>query len=352
MDNTDYALMAEQIQGHPYFGRHQKILKGPKITFQGETLEDRIFSRSAIIGDHSTHISVTRALRPRYIGEIIAKRTDQSGCIFCYPDVTKVTTEPKIYHYFSSGGFQPLSFYNLYGLDEVSMITVFAGHKSQLKELTFDDLVSYMESLYELSHFLKKEHNACHVWEFINWGPLAGASQEHPHAQRGTGPFNPVIEQEALQIARLTYREGNDPFETYKKELKESPYFIWESEEPDGLFIHAPFAPILPHQVDVFPKQRIHHILELTDLGQRVRIARSMLGVFQALHEKLGVTDLNVALHQEFFNVESNYRLHWHFYPRNLNKLAGIEIGHGTYIVNVFPEETADVLRKHYRTKQ
>jgi len=352
--SEDYSTIAEDIQSHPYFGSLQTILNCPEKTVRGRTVKDKILFREDPFRTHSTRISTIRAQRQNNIKkkplEAEEDLEEVTSCNFCPPQIWDETTQPRIVHdRLRRGDFVPVTFQNLYGIDEISMITVFAEHKTKLIDLTFDDLVCYLETLYDTAQFLKDKYSARNVWDFVNWGFLAGASQEHPHAQRGTGPFKDTLSQkEAKYVAGYAYETGERFFEKYLGAIRDSPYLIWEEPEKDDLLIYAPFAPRFPHQVDLIPKKRIRHVLELKDPDQRIRMARSMLGVLHALYQNLRVTDVNIALHQEFFDIMGNFRMHWHIYPRNLNTLAGFELGHEGYVVNKFPEETADVLRSYY----
>jgi len=112
------------------------------------------------------------------------------------------------------------------------------------------------------------------------------------------------------------------------------------------LFICAPFAPKFPDHVDIISKRGFNTLLD-TSWDYRKGLAESMLGVFHSLCIHRGVSDFNLALHQNFFEVKDFYRLHWHVYPRNKNNLGGMEINN-SYVVGVFPQVTAKALRQHF----
>lgn len=355
-----YVQSALEKSDHPYFKRYQKVHHG-KLTLNGKEKMYSLICREDPFGTHTCIISEERARRSIDIGRVISEVLPQEKCTFCPPKIYELTPEPRISHGYAKKGnqdYEILSIPNLYPFSPDHYVTVFSYHKPNLTDLTFEDIVNYINSLYTLAQKFR-EGNALGIWDFINWGSLAGASQSHPHAQRGpiipemTGLDAILIDsvKESRLISKLSYRiGGEDPYGYCLEQLRKSDLFIWESKEENGIFIHAPFAPKFPHQVDVVVKKKIGNILQL-EKEEREMAARCMLGIFHALAQKLEVTDLNVVTHQELFHLSerSSYRLHWHFMPRNLNRLAGFETGFGSYITPFLPEETADVLRKHYK---
>lgn len=296
---------------------------------------------------HSTSISEDRANRPENIKHV-RKETKKEGCIFCVPNIYEVTPEPRIDHsrdgLFTLEGKPVISVPNLYPFSQDHYVTVFADHKPDMIDLCKEDLINYIEtSFYFANKFRAEKFEG--MWDIVNWGAAAGASQPHPHAQRGVleGKLNSIITLEQVSLSKRAKDIGKDPFEVYMSKVRDSPYFVFEN---DFLFICAPYAPKFPDQVDIISKQGFNTLLD-TGWDYRKGLASSMLGVFHALSMKRGVSDFNLTLHQNFFEVKDNYRLHWHVYPRNKNNLGGMEINN-SYVVSVFPQVTAKALREHF----
>lgn len=354
----EYFRRAIAKSEHPYFSHFQQIVNG-NLVFGRDNKEYSLFLRNDPFGTNVCRISEARAKRPRAIGEVVLEAKPQEECVFCPPKINGNTPEPKIIHgHGTTDGvpYEIVSVPNLHPFSPDHYVTIFSSHKPKLTDLTAPDLVAYVNSLYDLAGRFQRG-GALGMWDFINWGPAAGASQSHPHAQRG-----PIIEEmlgsdmdsvysvrESGLVSKLAYQMGSDPYENHINQLRDSDLFIFESGGEGGIFIYAPLAPKFPHQVDITVKRKVGNVLQL-EKGERELMAGSMLGVFRALADKLGVTDVNVVLHQELFHLSdrSHYRMHWHIMPRNLNSIAGFELGVGPYVVPFFPEETASVLREHY----
>jgi UDPglucose--hexose-1-phosphate uridylyltransferase len=122
--------------------------------------------------------------------------------------------------------------------------------------------------------------------------------------------------------------------------------------ENDGYVLFCPFASRFPFELAIYPKR--HHpdftsctANELKDLAEVLRFALHRLN---AVLEKPGY---NLLLHtaplrrpntERFASSRYDYCWHVEIVPR-FNALAGFEIGLGTYINTVYPEEAAQFLR-------
>jgi galactose-1-phosphate uridylyltransferase len=241
---------------------------------------------------------------------------------------------------------------NLYPFASPHWVTVFSTHKPDLSKLDYSDMTNYFESGYEILTEIEKNgaHGVDGYWDIINWGNLAGASQVHPHAQRG-GLLEKAIttldsELEAYCSGAYKRMQSQDPFEEYMNIIRESDLVGWEDSY---LFIHSPFAPKMSDQIDIILKPKIHSLSELNE-KERYHIARCMLGVFHMQYHQRKVKHLNVIMHQQRFSSrEKTYRIHWHIIPRDKSLWGGMEMNE-KYVVDVYPETTAAEIRKHYKT--
>jgi len=309
--------------------------------------------KDPLFGHYSSLISPERVKRP-HTTDVEERRTDESTCIFCPPRIYQVTPEPKKRHkgfitYKESEKHPVLSVPNLFPFGKPHYVTVFKVHEPDLMQLDFNDMEAYLESGCEIAREIKGMEGVFGMWDIINWGYYAAASQIHPHAQRG-GLTRVMMTEMDIEYERYGRLSAKDQFNEYMSRIRGSDLFGWESEL---LFINAPFAPKVPDQVDVIVKPQIRNMLELYDLGEskRCEIARSMLGILHLLDNKRGVTDLNVITHQARFDQDGSYRLHWHILPRNKRgfswRWGGMEM-EGAYVVDVYPDETAAAIRDHY----
>lgn len=331
---------------------HEIVHEGQEKKSLIEIRIDPLFEQYSL---HSTSISEARANRPENFSSNghSNEPEEDPDCIFCPQKVFKVTPEPRIIHgdlTTVDNTHNIITVPNLYPFSVPHYVTIFSTHKPNLKALTYIDMINYLESSYFLAREMKGKKGVYGMWDIINWGAAAAASQSHPHAQRGGIRKLMVVkaDKESDAIERLIKEKGTDQFEEYLRKVRDSPYFIFEN---DLLQISAPFAPKFPDQVDIICKKPFRNIVDIESKQERDNIASTMLGVFHALKEKRGVTDLNLIMHQERFNVESHYRLHWHVYPRNKNKLGGLEVGDSINVVHVYPEKTAEALKAHYYSR-
>jgi UDPglucose--hexose-1-phosphate uridylyltransferase len=122
--------------------------------------------------------------------------------------------------------------------------------------------------------------------------------------------------------------------------------------ENDSFFLFCPYASRFPFELAIFPKR--HHpdfascaTPELHDLAEVLRFA------LQRLNEILDKPGYNLLLHtaplrrpatERFASTRYDYCWHVEIVPR-FNSLAGFEVGLGSYINTVFPEEAARYLR-------
>lgn len=331
-----------------------------EITHEGKEKKSAIEIRlDPLLGPyslHSTSISEARANKPENFetnGQVAGEKEPEvdPDCPFCPQKIFSVTPEPRIIHgdlvTIKDDSHKVITVPNLYPFSVPHYVTIFSKHRPDLRKLGYDELINYMESGYFLAREMKGKKGVEGMWDIINWGPTAAASQPHPHAQRGGVRKTMIVraDKEAEGIERLVKETGKDPFAEYMAKVRDSPYFIFEN---NMVQIHAPFAPRFPDQVDVICKKKASNILDLEIKEERDEIARTMLGIFHALREKRGVTDLNLIMHQDRFGKNGSYRLHWHVMPRNKNKLGGLEIGDDINVVFVYPEKTAEILKRYY----
>ncbi|MBI2865782.1 MAG: hypothetical protein HYX99_00260 [Chloroflexi bacterium] len=328
---------------------HEFISLSTPFQVNGQTKQVTYITRVDPITGNLAKISEERARRQ------IAISTDLSiqptaTCAFC--DYQRQTPGPRIEH--ACGA---VSVPNLYPWEKYDWVTIyppFGEHKLLLSDLYFDDLERMVESSYDLALHCSRDPEVLTFLDFTNWGPFAGASQQHPHSQRksATWAMPNRQEQELQRCLALWERHGRNPFDMLaEEERSDGSRVIYDND----VFIAANFAPSCSNEVVFYPKEPVSHILQTTP-EQRRRILRSALGIFPALFFYMGVTNLNVATHMAPFRTAEAarhyYRWHMHVYPRRSRlpmDQAGAEIGFGTQVIDILPETTARVLRLWYQ---
>jgi UDPglucose--hexose-1-phosphate uridylyltransferase len=206
---------------------------------------------------------------------------------------------------------------------------------------------SYRERIIDLD----KDQRFQHIYVFKNVGPSAGASLAHAHSQLVALPIIPPLVEGKLARAHDHYRLKQRSLfsDILHTEQTDGSRLVAEN---DGYVLFCPYASRFPFELAIFPKR--HHpdytscsITELQDLAEVVRFALQRLN---AVLEKPGY---NFLLHtaplrrpttERFASTRYDYCWHLEIVPR-FNSLAGFEIGLGSYINTVYPEEAARFLR-------
>jgi UDPglucose--hexose-1-phosphate uridylyltransferase len=208
-------------------------------------------------------------------------------------------------------------------------------------------LTAWRERINDLDRDLRFQH----IYIFKNVGPAAGASLAHAHSQIVALPIIPPLVEGKLIRAREHFeRKQRSLFsDILESEREEGSRLVAEN---DSFLLFCPYASRFPFELAIFPKR--HHpdfascaAPELQDLGEVLRFA------LQRLAEILQKPGYNLLLHtaplrrratERFASTRDDYCWHLEITPR-FNSLAGFEIGLGSYINTVFPEEAARYLR-------
>lgn len=337
-------------------GTSNRTLKGQEISSELVLRYDNLFG-------NVTRISEYRAGREQHLGVKAETEIEVAkNCRFC--NYKEQTPEPRVHH--ASGA---VSFPNLYPWEEFQWVTAYppfedGNHKVVLSRFDFRDLESMLESQHDIASILynmrKEKPYIRGVMDFTNWGPFAGASQQHPHSQRQsiTHRMGPT-ELRELENSRHLHEKfwGTNPFDAFiEDEVAAGSRVIFNSDE---VYIGANPVPSRPHEVVAIPKRQFSNILETSSTSDRTFI-KSLLGVLPAMRYYLGISDLNMVVHQAPFDeigVNGNsanryYRWHMHIYPRKSgppSDIAGAELGSGISISTVMPETTAEQIRHWFR---
>ena len=198
---------------------------------------------------------------------------------------------------------------------------------------------------------LDKDSRFQHIYIFKNVGPSAGASLAHAHSQLVALPLIPTFIEGKLIRAREHFLQKQRSLfrDILHTERTDGSRLVAEN---DSFVLFCPFASRFPFELAIFPKR--HHPdfvscipVELLDLAEILRFG---LGRLSTVLEKPGY---NLLLHTapltrpataRFASTRYDYSWHLEMVPR-FNSLAGFEIGLGSYINTVYPEEAARFLR-------
>ncbi len=225
-----------------------------------------------------------------------------------------------------------------------------------LEELSVPAIAEVFFSYQSRMIDLDKDSRFQQIYVFKNVGPSAGASLVHAHSQLVALPLVPPFVEGKLNRAREHYvtKQRSLFSDILHTEKAEATRLVAEN---DSYHLFCPFASRFPFELAIFPKRHqpdysMCTSVELHDLAEVVQFALKRLN---AVLEKPGY---NLLLHtaplrrpqtERFASTRYDYSWHVEIVPR-FNSFAGFEIGLGTYINTVIPEDAARFLRGEVQT--
>lgn len=180
---------------------------------------------------------------------------------------------------------------------------------------------------------------------FKNYGPTAGCSLAHPHAQMIATPVVPTFMRNDLEQAkRFTDDTGKCAYcVMMNDELKEEIRIVAQN---DSFVVFCPYACGTPFETWIMPKRHEPSFgninpKEIRDLGILMK------DLFSRYYYGLDDPDFNFAIQTPPRDESNDRSYHWYIrvMPR-LTKLAGFELGSGMMINVTLPEENAKYLRE------
>jgi UDPglucose--hexose-1-phosphate uridylyltransferase len=192
---------------------------------------------------------------------------------------------------------------------------------------------------------LGAREDIAYVLIFENRGVEVGVTLHHPHGQIYGYPFLPSVP--GLELAADDRLGGCALCELLSRELADGLRVVHEN---DALVIFVPYAARWPYEAHVVMREHRPSLLDCTPLELHLLAAglQALAGGYDALFER--PFPYVMVLHQAPTDGQARGHLHVEFYPpmRTAEKLkypAGSELGGGTFIGDVLPEESAQALR-------
>ena len=224
-------------------------------------------------------------------------------------------------------------YHRIDGVGKHELVIESPEHELDLAKHPLEHIVQVFRVYQRRYSELKAISWAKHVQIFRNWGPLAGASLQHPHTQIIALPFVPEY------IAReLGSMERNGTLcRMVQKELEDGKRVVLECE---NFVAFTPFASRFAFEVWFVPKAHISELDELDENGIQ-ELARMFKAIVGRMREILGEFSYNLLFHSF---PSRKFHFHVELTPR-IAGLAGFELGTGVNINTVLPEEAASKLR-------
>ncbi|WP_166824410.1 galactose-1-phosphate uridylyltransferase [Thalassoroseus pseudoceratinae] len=186
---------------------------------------------------------------------------------------------------------------------------------------------------------LRDEKSVRHAFVFKNHGRFAGASLLHAHSQLMGFPFVPPMVLKGLDYAQQS--TGDAFTKLIQKELEDGLRVVRTSPQ---FVVFCPFASRFPYEMWLLPRRRSSHF-EQTNNSDLFELADVLRDVLLRLEAVTGDAAYNFVLHSAPFGEEHpNYRWQIRILPR-ITGLAGLELGGGTHVNLVLPEDAAAELR-------
>ncbi|MBI1311594.1 galactose-1-phosphate uridylyltransferase [bacterium] len=212
---------------------------------------------------------------------------------------------------------------------------------SQLDDAQFERiLTAWQTRLAQLS----ERDDLLHVSLFRNDGAAAGASLAHVHSQLLATTFVPPQIEVELHAAADFRKQTGQLLWTHlvNEELSAGVRIVGETE----LFtVFCPFASRFPAEIWIVPCRARPDFFaaEPDELSELASVLRETLS---RLDQAFGRPAFNLAIHTAPFRESRRSAFEWHLeiIPR-LTGIAGFELGSGTWINVVAPEDAAACLR-------
>jgi UDPglucose--hexose-1-phosphate uridylyltransferase len=230
-------------------------------------------------------------------------------------------------------------------------LVISSDHEKDIANLTIPRICEVLSCYQDRIMTHKKNKDVSYVFVFQNHGPIAGASQKHPHSQIITLPF---IDRELKSIINESKKFSKEHGECLhcwmiKRELKDGERIVFEN---DSFVAYIPFAPKFLYQVVLTPKTHMPRFEDITE-EQKKELAEAFKFITKQYEKKLGDPCYNSYLHNTPCDGKDYEYFHWYFvFMPRITNYAGFEISANMEIISSYPEDQAEVLRGNKRTKR
>lgn len=224
-------------------------------------------------------------------------------------------------------------------------VIVETGDHSMTTALLPEDRVADILRCYKIRYEqLSHDPRIAHVTIFKNHGLDAGTSLEHPHSQLiGTPVISSQVRNRMLEALRHYDEFGECMFcQSLQEEISEGARVVLAS---DHFIALEPYASPTPFATHIYPRRHMASFGFITEDELR-DLARVLKTVLSKLYVGLKNPDFNYTIRSAPDECSGVKYYHWYLsiIPR-LTRVAGFELGSGTFINVVLPEAAAEFLR-------
>lgn len=247
---------------------------------------------------------------------------------------------------------RPVGIYDIvtgYGVHEIIVET--QEHKTQIEELSFNQIRDVLWSFKERITDLKRDRGYKYVIVFKNFGLGTYGSMEHTHSQILATPIMPRKIKDELIQAKTYYADKERCIfcDVIKQELRQGERVVYETQH---FVVITPFASNSPYELFILPKMHSHLYEDISptlanDLSETLAVALKKLSkLLSAPPYTLAIHTAPNLLPRPGYWGTVQYDYHWHIEisPR-LFRMSGLEWGTGFFFNPILPEEAAAELK-------
>ncbi len=318
---------------------------------------------------HRVVLSADRAGRPNEFRVFDPRPSGLSRCPFCVGNEDE--TPPEIYAVRESGrepdvpGWKLRVFPNRFpavrvgergeagggpfafapGVGRHEVVVDVDRHDAGLADFDDDELLRLLQAYRHRVDVLGRTFP--YVVVFKNDGPRSGASLSHPHSQIVGLPELPATLTVELD-ATLAHRVNTGrciACDLVAAEVEDERRVL---DEADGFVTFLPYAGRFPAEMMIAPRAHPRPFAEQSD-HELTALGRLLRGALAALRDAYDRPSFNLVFHGAVDGGLAGGH-HWRFeiFPR-LAQVGGFELGTGTFINGVRPEDAAAALRSARR---
>lgn len=223
-------------------------------------------------------------------------------------------------------------------------VVITRDHDKSLGQLKNEEVESVIDAYISRYLSLKKEKCVAYILIFHNHGPSAGATVGHPHSQIIALPIIPLDVSRSLKGSEKYFvKHGKCAHcEVLKKEFRDNKRIIIKNKDFVAI---SPFASHFSFETRIYPIKHRAKFEEIND-SEKKNLAQILRQTLAKVRKAMNDTNFNFFIHTAPVKSENFLHYHWHLeiLPRT-NIWAGLELGSGTEVVKIPPEEAAKILR-------
>jgi len=223
-------------------------------------------------------------------------------------------------------------------------------HNQRISETDPADVKLILRAYIDRIKVLSGKEYVKSVVIFKNHGPAAGTSIPHPHSQILATPIITNQTRRRLQAAVEYYNRMRSclycDINRWEHDLGKR--IIYEGR---NFIVFNPYASHYSYETWISP---IEHNPCFSSIGQREmeELSEVLPDTLRIIDDILGSPDYNYILHTALKGDGDEEHTHWYIQivPR-ISVMGGFEVGSGTYINPILPEDVAKSMRGRYQLK-